>query len=86
MDWRADYDTLTYTSLPDVPDPVRAGITTLMRRLGLRFGTFDFIVTPDDRWIFLEINPNGQWAWIEDVTGLPIAAAIADALTREEDG
>ncbi len=83
VDWRADYEALTYTPLPDVPAQVRAGISTLMRRLGLRFGTFDFIVTPDDRWVFLEINPNGQWAWIEDATGLPIAASIADALTRE---
>lgn len=83
VDWRADYEGLTYTPLPHVPASVRAGVSALMGRLGLRFGTFDFIITPDDRWIFLEINPNGQWAWIEDATGLPIAASIADALTRE---
>jgi glutathione synthase/RimK-type ligase-like ATP-grasp enzyme len=34
--------------------------------------------------VVLEVNPNGRWAWIEDATGLPIAAAIADALTWEE--
>ncbi|MGH3885301.1 MAG: hypothetical protein ACRDSZ_01825, partial [Pseudonocardiaceae bacterium] len=28
----------------------------------------------------LELNPNGQWAWIEDETGLPISSALADAL------
>lgn len=83
VDWRADYEALAYTPLPSVPAPVRAGVSALMRRLGLRFGTFDFVVTPEDRWIFLEVNPNGQWAWIEDATGLPIAATIADALTRE---
>lgn len=33
--------------------------------------------------MFLEINPNGQWAWLQDATGLPISAAIADALTKE---
>jgi len=26
------------------------------------------------------VHPNGQWAWIEDETGLPITAALADAL------
>lgn len=82
VDWRADYEALAYAPLADVPSGVRAGVSALMGRLGLRFGTFDFIVTPDDRWVFLEINPNGQWAWIEDATGLPIAASIADALTR----
>jgi len=82
VDWRADYEALTYTTLPQVPAPVRAGVSALLQQLGLRFGTFDFVVTPQDRWVFLEINPNGQWAWIEDATGLPIAAAIAAALTR----
>lgn len=82
VDWRADYDALTYTPLANLPPAVRTGVSALMAQLGLRFGTFDFIVTRDDRWIFLEINPNGQWAWIEDATGLPIAATIANALTR----
>lgn len=52
-----------------------------MRELDLSFGALDFLVTSSGDWVFLEINPNGQWAWIEDKTGLPIAAAIADALT-----
>lgn len=43
-------------------------------------GALDFIVTDDADWVFLECNPNGQWAWIEEETGLPIAAALADAL------
>ncbi|MGQ0778725.1 MAG: hypothetical protein ACT4NY_30645 [Pseudonocardiales bacterium] len=28
------------------------------------YGALDFIVTPSGEWIFLELNPNGQWAWI----------------------
>lgn len=84
VDWRADYDAVTYTPLPGLPAVVRDGVRALLRRLGLRFGCLDFIVSPDGGWWFLEINPNGQWAWIEDATGLPITAAIADALTRED--
>lgn len=80
VDWRADYDALTYTALTDVPPPVRAGVRALLRRLRLRFGTLDFIVDPRGVWWFLEVNPNGQWAWLEDATALPIAAAVADAL------
>ena len=34
----------------------------------------------DGPWWFLEVNPNGQWLWIEHATGLPIAAAVAAAL------
>lgn len=84
VDWRADYEALTYTAIAEVPAAVGHGVRTLMTRLGLRFGAFDFVVSPDDRWWFLEVNPNGQWAWIEDATGLPITAAISDALTRED--
>ncbi len=39
---------------------------------GIKFGAFDFILTPDNQLVFLEINPNGQWYWIEKLTGLPI--------------
>ncbi len=55
----------------------------LLRRLNLGFGALDFVVTPEEEWTFLEINPNGQWGWLEHATGLPITAGIADFL--EED-
>jgi ATP-grasp ribosomal peptide maturase len=77
-DWRADYDSLTYSPIP-TPDRVRVAVGKLISALGLRFGAVDFVVTSAGDWIFLEINPNGQWAWINDLTPL-IANAIADAL------
>lgn len=78
-DWRSDYGSLTYTATT-VPDEVAAGIRALMDRLQLRYGAADFIVGPDGRWTFLEVNPCGQWDWIQGATGLPIAEAIADEL------
>jgi ATP-grasp ribosomal peptide maturase len=78
-DWRADYANIRYSGAvlaPEVADTLRA----YMARLRLRFAAFDLIVDPDGQVWFLEANPNGQWAWIEHETGLPIAAAIADAL------
>ena len=47
-------------------------------RLG--FGAIDLIQDRDGAHWFLEINPNGQWAWIETRTGQPIATAIVDWL------
>lgn len=82
LDWRTDYDSLSYTVVT-VPDQIREAVSRLLARLRLRFGALDFIVSPQDEWMFLEINPNGQWAWLQDATGLPISAAIADALTKE---
>lgn len=82
VDWRSDYPHLRYQPIT-TPQPIRTAVDRLMTRLRLRYGALDFVVTPDNEWVFLEINPNGQWAWIQDATGLPIAAAIADALTQE---
>ena len=83
LDWRSDYNALTYEVI-DIPPSVRHRVSKLMKALHLRFGALDFLYDPDRGWIFLEINPNGQWAWIEQATGLPISSAIADALTKEK--
>jgi glutathione synthase/RimK-type ligase-like ATP-grasp enzyme len=81
-DWRTDYDALTFTPI-EVPEPIAAGAVRLMRRLDLRYGAIDFIVSPGEQpedWVFLEINANGQYGFVEKRAGLPIAAAIADDL------
>lgn len=82
VDWRCDHDSLCYSEIA-IPAHVRAGILDVTRRLRLRFAAADFIVNDHDQWVFLEVNPNGQWAFIEDATGQPITAAIADALEGE---
>jgi len=82
LDWRHyDWDHTPYRAHV-LPDAVRERCLGLTRRLGLRFGAIDMIVTPDGRYVFLEINPSGQWRWIEDQTGLPISDALCDALAR----
>ncbi|MCP2167054.1 ATP-grasp ribosomal peptide maturase [Goodfellowiella coeruleoviolacea] len=64
VDWRADYDALTYSTV-DVPDEVAAGVHAFMDACGLAFSALDFVVTPDGRWVFLESNSGGQYGWIE---------------------
>jgi ATP-grasp ribosomal peptide maturase len=78
-DWRSDYSSLTYATTT-IPCSVSAGMRRLMDRLQLRYGAADFIVGPDGQWTFLEVNPCGQWDWIQAATGLPIAETIADEL------
>ena len=46
----------------------------------LVFGAIDMIVTPAGEYVFLEINANGQYLWIEKQTGLPITSSIVDLL------
>jgi len=50
----------------------------LVQSYGLAFGAIDLAEDDDGRMFFLELNPNGQWAWIEEATELPIASAICD--------
>ncbi|MEE4593952.1 RimK domain-containing protein [Streptomyces sp. DSM 41524] len=78
-DWRSDYRSLTYR-IGTAPPNVVEGVRRYMDRLDLRFAAFDFVVSPDGVWTYLEANPCGQWDWIEHATGLPIAQAIADEL------
>jgi len=65
----------------ELPPDVEAKIHALMRAFGLVYGALDFIVTPEGRHVFLEVNPAGQYLWVEAKTKLPITAALADVLT-----
>jgi glutathione synthase/RimK-type ligase-like ATP-grasp enzyme len=53
----------------------------LVAALHLRFGAIDLIKGLDGQYYFLEINPNGQWAWLELDCGLPISQALITELT-----
>lgn len=79
-DWRAvGYHRLSLAPFK-IDDALAAKCLALMRRLNLEVAGIDLIVTPDDDVVFLEINAAGQWAWVEEMTGLPIAATIARRL------
>jgi glutathione synthase/RimK-type ligase-like ATP-grasp enzyme len=54
-----------------------------MTELNLRFGAIDFILDESGEYVFLEINPNGQWAWIERKTGYKISSEIVNLLVNE---
>ena len=84
-DWRrkADGHELPHR-IHDLPEIEADRCRHLVRELGLQFGGIDMIYTPDGEYVFLEINPNGQYGWIERETGLPINRAIAEALAAAD--
>jgi glutathione synthase/RimK-type ligase-like ATP-grasp enzyme len=67
----------------DLPPEIAAKLGELMRRLGLVYGAIDLRLTPKGRYVFLEINPAGQFLYVEHATGQPIAAALAKALIEK---
>lgn len=79
-DWRR-YDLPNTPHKPyALPMDLEQKCIALVKTLGLIFGCIDMIITPNNEYVFLEINPNGQWLWIEQLTGLPIAKALAELL------
>jgi len=63
-----------------LPPEVEAGLLALMDRLRLVYGAIDMRRRPDGEHVFLEVNPAGQWMFVENRTGLPITRAVADHL------
>ncbi|QOV36721.1 ATP-grasp ribosomal peptide maturase [Streptomyces ferrugineus] len=81
LDWRADYDALTYQVVA-LPDGMDKALIAYLRHFGLASGSFDLAVDRDGHLHWLELNPNGQWGWLVDETGLPVTAAFADVLEQ----
>ena len=63
-----------------LPGAVEDRLRVMMRRMGLRYGAVDLRRSPEGDYVFLEINPAGQWLFIELATGQPISAALAELL------
>jgi hypothetical protein len=85
VDWRRESLSDLQHQEHVLPDRLQLRILELVRVLQLQFAAIDFIVTPEGRYMFLEINPNGQWAWIEQAIGTPISYAITSLLAGEVD-
>jgi glutathione synthase/RimK-type ligase-like ATP-grasp enzyme len=64
----------------DLPEDVAEMLRALMQHLGLVYGAIDLRLTEDGRYVFLEINPAGQFLYVEQQTGQPITAALAARL------
>ncbi|MER7999762.1 ATP-grasp ribosomal peptide maturase [Streptomyces sp. NPDC095613] len=83
VDIRTDYDSHTYEPC-DVPDSVAAGVRKLLDVYGLHYAALDFLVGQGGEWRLIDVNPNGQWAFIPELRN-PITQALADLLEGTHD-
>ncbi len=65
-----------------LPAAVERRLRRFARALGLSYAAFDLRRRPDGRYVFLEVNPSGQWLFVERRTGQPITEAVASLLDR----
>lgn len=81
IDWR-QVDPFTVPHKPiSLPESLKSLLRRFLDQYGLCFGAIDLIRTPEGDYVFLENNPNGQWYWLEVLTGQPMAASMARLLT-----
>lgn len=55
-------------------------IRSLMSFYNLEFGAIDLAVVDDEAPVFLELNPNGQWLWLQYMTGENLIDPFIDFL------
>lgn len=83
VDWRQGILTEDLAYEPcSVPDDIAEKCVKFVKLLGLTFGVVEFAIDKKGDYWFLEINPNGQWAFIEMETGLEISKEIAKVLEK----
>jgi glutathione synthase/RimK-type ligase-like ATP-grasp enzyme len=81
-DWRKSEKFLKHSRI-EITTELTNKCVQLLKSLNLKFGAIDFIVDENEEFTFLEINPNGQWAWIEKITGYNISSEITNLLQNE---
>jgi hypothetical protein len=84
QDWRYGYYGEIKISPHVLPTEIEEKCFKLMDDLGLKFGCFDFIVTPEGKYIFLEVNEAGQFLWVEaQCPDIKMLAAFCSFIMRE---
>jgi len=80
VDWRQTTNPALPHSRIDLPAALVDQLRRLMLNLDLSFGCLDLVLTPDNEYVFLEVNASGQWLWLDDQLNLGISDAVADWL------
>lgn len=81
---RTDWRTIEPERIPHrittISDELTTALRGMLRHYTLNYGAFDVIQEPDGRYWFLELNPNGQYLWVELMTGAPMSLAMVELI------
>lgn len=81
LDWRVD---VTVPFTPYEPSAeIRLALQDVLRSLGLVMGIFDLKLTPEGELVFFEVNPQGQFLFVEGLCEMPIARSLGDYLVEQ---
>lgn len=80
IDWRHyDFAHVQHRKV-DLPPTIQFKLLEFMKLANLQYGAIDMIETPSGEFVFLEVNPSGQWGWIDNLTDLNIPQAVINML------
>lgn len=79
-DWRKDANLIDEVQAYELPASVKLKLLHLMDYFRLNYGAIDLIKTPEGKYVFLEINPVGEFSWLDKALGHKISEAIANVL------
>lgn len=77
-DWRMGED-LRHEPF-QLPAELEGKLLQLMEKFKITYGAIDMILTPEGDYVFLEVNPQGMFGWLEEKTGVKYYSALADLL------
>ncbi len=79
-DWRTGILTpnLEYKNHVSFPNALANKCISVVKALNLKFGAFDFMLNEKGDYWFLEVNPNGQWGFVELEANIPISEGFAE--------
>ncbi len=83
VDWRM---TASGRQPHGLPGELARSLRILVRSFRLDIASIDLRLTPDNDYLFFEINPSGQFLLLEIDAGLPLSRAVADYLARSAGG
>lgn len=81
LDYRMDLAGARFEATT-LPSETVERLRAFMRRLGLTYGAVDLRQSPNGTYVFLEVNPAGEWRFIEERSGQPITECMAALLAR----
>jgi glutathione synthase/RimK-type ligase-like ATP-grasp enzyme len=79
IDWRL-HTRINPHSIFELPSKIEKFCIDFLKEQKLLYGAMDFIVTPNNEYVFLENNPFGQYLWLEIETKIPLTEEICNLL------
>lgn len=79
VDWRKP-DIIKQYAVIQLPERLQALLLELNTFFGMVYSAIDLILTPEGKYVFLEINPVGEWVWLEHELGIDISGKLIQEL------